>query len=54
MQAFMLYMSGSGIQLFSMGIVWALLTTPWQAAWNVLTSEFFLPTFVHFALTLIG
>ncbi|GHJ86961.1 hypothetical protein NliqN6_3363 [Naganishia liquefaciens] len=38
MQAFMLYMSGSGIQLFSMGIVWALLTTPWQAAWNVLTT----------------
>lgn len=35
----MLYMSGSGIQLFSMGIVWALLTSPWQAAWNVLTSK---------------
>lgn len=42
MQAFMLYMSGSGIQLFSMGIVWALLTSPWQAVWNVLTSELLL------------
>ncbi|KAJ9111278.1 hypothetical protein QFC20_002569 [Naganishia adeliensis] len=38
MQAFMLYMSGSGIQIFSMGIVWMLLTSPWQAAWNVLTT----------------
>lgn len=38
MQAFMLYMSGSGIQIFSMGIVWMLLTSPWQAAWNVLNS----------------
>lgn len=50
MQAFMLYMSGSGIQLFSMGIVWALLTSPWQAAWNVLTSKLF-PVALHvFAL----
>lgn len=23
-----------------MGIVWMLLTSPWQAAWNVLTSEY--------------
>ncbi|KAJ9092425.1 hypothetical protein QFC21_006807 [Naganishia friedmannii] len=38
MQAFMLYMSGSGIQIFSMGIVWMLLTAPWQACWNVLTT----------------
>ncbi|KAI5451717.1 hypothetical protein NCC49_001366 [Naganishia albida] len=38
MQAFMLYMSGSGIQIFSMGIVWMLLTSPWQAAWNVLNT----------------
>lgn len=43
MQAFMLYMSGSGIQIFSMGIVWMLLTSPWQAAWNVLTSTYLTP-----------
>lgn len=31
MQGFMLYMSGGGVQIFSMGIVWVLLTTPFKA-----------------------
>jgi hypothetical protein len=30
MQAFMLYMSGSGVQVFSMGIVFMLLLTPFK------------------------
>lgn len=53
MQAFMLYMSGSGIQIFSMGIVWMLLTSPWQAAWNVLTSAYLslINPFLHSELT---
>ncbi len=39
MQAFMLYMSGSGIQIFSMGIVWMLLTSPWSAVAGILKGE---------------
>jgi hypothetical protein len=30
MQAFMLYMSGGGVQIFSMGIVFMLLLTPFK------------------------
>jgi ER membrane protein complex subunit 4 len=30
MQAFMLYMSGGGVQVFSMGIVFVLLLTPFK------------------------
>jgi hypothetical protein len=30
MQAFMLYMSGGGVQIFSMGIVFMLLMTPFK------------------------
>jgi hypothetical protein len=39
MQAIMLYMSGSGIQIFSMGIVWMLLTSPFKACMNIIQSE---------------
>ena len=39
MQAIMLYMSGSGIQIFSMGIVWMLLTSPFKACFNIIKSE---------------
>jgi hypothetical protein len=35
----MLYMSGSGIQIFSMGIVWMLLTSPFKACMNIIQSE---------------
>jgi len=40
MQAFMLYMSGGGVQIFSMGIVFMLLLTPFKnlAAMNESTS----------------
>ena len=40
MQAIMLYMSGSGIQIFSMGIVWMLLTSPFKACFQIIKSEF--------------
>lgn len=30
MQAFMLYMSGGGVQIFSMGIVFMLLSSPFK------------------------
>jgi hypothetical protein len=40
MQAIMLYMSGSGIQIFSMGIVWMLLTSPFKACLNIIKSEY--------------
>ncbi len=40
MQAFMLYMSGSGVQIFSMGIVWMLLTSPWSAVMQLLQGAF--------------
>ncbi|KAH8086823.1 putative endoplasmic reticulum protein [Filobasidium floriforme] len=36
MQAIMLYMSGSGIQIFSMGIVWMLLTSPFKACFQII------------------
>ena len=39
MQAIMLYMSGSGIQIFSMGIVWTLLTSPFNACSQILKSR---------------
>lgn len=39
MQAIMLYMSGSGIQIFSMGIVWMLLTSPFKACFQIIKSE---------------
>ncbi|TFK25817.1 endoplasmic reticulum protein [Coprinopsis marcescibilis] len=35
MQAFMLYMSGSGVQIFSMGIVFMLLMTPFKNVFSM-------------------
>jgi hypothetical protein len=53
MQAFMLYMSGGGVQIFSMGIVFMLLLTPFQnlAGMNDCSSLFSI--FVLLFLTLI-
>lgn len=39
MQAFMLYMSGSGVQIFSMGTVWMLLSNPVTAVSKLNTGE---------------
>jgi hypothetical protein len=40
MQAFMLYMSGGGVQIFSMGIVVVLLSSPFKALASINTSLF--------------
>ena len=39
MQAFMLYMSGGGVQIFSMGIVFMLLFTPFKNMGGINSSE---------------
>lgn len=39
MQAFMLYMSGGGVQIFSMGIVVMLLFSPFKAIAGINTGE---------------
>lgn len=39
MQAIMLYFSGSGIQIFSLGMIFMLLTGPFGAISNVLRGE---------------
>lgn len=38
MQAFMLYMSGGGVQIFSMGIVFMLLSSPFKNVASMNTS----------------
>ena len=38
MQAFMLYMSGSGVQIFSMGIIFMLLSSPFKNLASINTS----------------
>ena len=43
MQAFMLYMSGGGVQIFSMGIVFMLLSSPFKNLAGMNTSTFCLP-----------
>ena len=40
MQAFMLYMSGGGVQIFSMGIVFMLLMTPFKNVLGMNEGEF--------------
>lgn len=40
MQAFMLYMSGGGVQIFSMGIVFMLLSSPFKNVASINTGAF--------------
>jgi len=45
MQAIMLYFSGSGVQIFSLGVIFMLLTSPISAVFNILKAfEAFRPT----------
>lgn len=41
MQAIMLYFSGSGIQIFSLGMIFMLLTQPISAVLNIFQGTFF-------------
>jgi hypothetical protein len=43
MQAFMLYMSGGGVQVFSMGIVFMLLLSPFKNVAGINTGALFIP-----------
>lgn len=43
MQAFMLYMSGGGVQIFSMGIVFMLLLTPFKNIAGMNEGLYFFP-----------
>jgi hypothetical protein len=44
MQAFMLYMSGGGVQIFSMGIVFMLLLTPFKNIAGMNDGSYFNPS----------
>jgi len=39
MQGIMLYFSGSGVQIFSLGMIFMLLTSPISAVFNVFKGE---------------
>lgn len=50
MQAIMLYFSGSGIQIFSLGMIFMLLTGPFSAISNVLRGTF---SYTHISCRLL-
>lgn len=51
MQAFMLYMSGGGVQIFSMGIVFMLMFSPFKNVAAINTGTWFLPAATHVLVT---
>lgn len=52
MQAIMLYFSGSGIQIFSLGMIFMLLTQPISAVLNIFQGTFFLMVLVQAIYTI--